>query len=275
MQRFAVLIALVLAVGASPIARPAHAELTDTEAVCQLRSHFIMTSFTRKYALCLLKCAHSATSPAVAAQTCPQTAACQDSSGKTCRCLERAVDQAITTQIRTDRCPDCPECYVNTNGTGTNPECESDANAKVSAGSAWAEGLFFSGSPALFCDDTASPDGQLGQEDRCQTTTAKTIAFFARTKALCIRSCRDDLHDGSTPAGSCDSPIATNPSAQQRAKDCIRRAEGKALDRIEKACPPGQPNVPECWGSADAQHWVDLAETFVDGQDSAFYCVDQ
>jgi len=242
----------------SVTAPPAVADLNENEVQCQLRSQYIMGSFTRRYAKCLLKCALKAPSRADAAANCPEAAACSfGPSNTTCRCLLRAREQAVEGQI--GRCSDCPECYAG-------GACDTDATAKTNTIATWAESLFFSGPTPVYCDDTESGDGLAPAEAKCQQTTAKALPFFARAKTLCLRTCRLAEHDGSTPPGSCDPPSA--PAAAS----CISAAQAKAILKINNRCNPVDGNPPECWGGRTPTQWVVLAGQLVDGEDSNFFC---
>jgi hypothetical protein len=240
-------------------------DLSEAEVQCQLRSQYIMGSFTRRYAKCLLKCAQRADSRADAAANCPEAAACSFGlANATCRCLLRAREQAVDGQVV--RCDsDCPECYADSS-------CNADATAKTDTIASWAESLFFSATPALYCDDSASVDGLHPAEAKCQQTTAKALAFFARAKTLCLRKCRLSEHDGSAAIGSCNAPLSSNPGANPTAEDCIGGAEAKALLKIEKRCNPTTGNPPECWSGRTGPEWVDIAEQFVDDGDPSFFC---
>ena len=245
-------------------APPAAADLNEDEVQCQLRSQYIMGSFARRYSKCLLKCALRSPSRAEAAANCPEAAACSfGPTNTTCRCLLRARGQAVDGQV--GRCGDCPECYAG-------GSCNTDATGKTNTIAAWAESLFFSGPTPVYCDDSASSDGLDPAEAKCQQTTAKALPFFARAKTLCLRKCRLAEHDGSTPVGSCDAPLSSNPGAQATAESCVAGAEAKAVLKINKRCDPTTGNPPECWGGRTASQWVAVAEQLVDDEDPSFFC---
>jgi hypothetical protein len=238
--------------------------LDEDEVQCQLRSQYIMGSFARRYAKCLLRCALKSPSRADAAANCPEAAACSfGPTNTTCRCLLRAREQAVEGQV--GGCSDCPECYAG-------GSCDTDATGKTNTIATWAESLFFSGPTPVYCDDAASGDGLAPAEAKCQQTTAKALPFFARAKTLCLRKCRLAEHDGSTPVGSCDAPLSSNPGAQAAAANCISDAEAKAVLKINKRCDPTTGNPPECWGGRTASQWVDVAEQLVDDGDPSFFC---
>jgi hypothetical protein len=170
------------------------------------------------------------------------------------------------------RCFDCPECYVNTGGD-TNPECQSDAEAKVGTTGAFVESLFFTDSPHVFCDDSSSLNGHTIAETKCQLTTAKTLGTLAKQKAICLSDCRELERAGQVPAGGCDPPILTNPNAPSTAKNCVSRWENKSVDQIKKRCEPIEGGAkPDCWGTQDATAWVASVEAFVDAQDPTYFC---
>ena len=62
-------------------------------------------------------------------------------------------------------------------GGDPNPSCEPDANAKSDTVAMWSESLFFTGSPAIFCDDGGSPDGLTVAEGKCQQSVANRFDF--------------------------------------------------------------------------------------------------
>ena len=238
--------------------------LNEDEVQCQLRSQYIMGSFARRYAKCLLKCALHAPSRADAAANCPEAKACSfGPTNTTCRCLLRAREQAVEGQV--GRCSDCPECYAG-------GSCDTDATGKTNTIAAWAESLFFSGPTPVYCDDSGSSDGLAPAEAKCQQTTAKALPFFARAQSLCLRTCRLAEHAGSTPVGSCDAPLSSNPGANAEAEVCVAAAEAKAIDKINNRCNPTTGNPPECWGGRTPSQWVQVAEQLDDGEDPSFFC---
>jgi hypothetical protein len=258
-------LALAAILGALALVTPSLAahngpDLSEDEVQCQLRSQYVMASFARRYTKCLNKCAKRTGSSAAA--QCPEASACAlGPANATCRCLVRARDQAIAGQ---DRCVDCPECYEG-------GSCHTDAISKTDALAAWGEALFFSDSPAVFCDDSSSVDGLQDGEAKCQIATAKALPFFARAKSLCLRECRLSEHEGSTPPGSCDAPLSSNPNASASTLACIDRAEVKAALKIDKRCGPSG-NAPECWNGRTSTQWVALMEQMVDDEDADFFC---
>ena len=266
------LLALVIAVSTVPVGR-ANADnvLSAEESSCQLRtSRIVLSSFSRRYAKCLLKCTQHADSRAAAAQNCTLTGACAFGIGNpTCRCLDRAILQASDGEVKA--CGDCPECYTS-GGADPNPSCSNDADAKTSAIGSWTESLFFSGSPAVYCDDSASVDALTVPEARCQHSTAKALAAFAREKAQCYTTCRTLERGGGTPAGSCDAPVLSNPGGNIDAKTCVQRAEARAALRIDKQCGLSGENRPECYNGTSGNGWVTIEEGFIDGQDASYYC---
>lgn len=249
---------------------PAAAELTAAEAVCQVRaSRNALATLSRRYAKCLFKCAGHADSRSLAAQQCLRASACGvGPTDPTCRCIEYAIAQAVDHEAA--GCLDCPECYVG--GGDPNPDCTPDASSKADAVGVWSESLFFSGSPAVFCDDTPSPDGLTIPEVRCQLSTAKTLAVLSRQAARCHSTCRVAERAGLTPPGSCDAPLLTNPNAQQAAKGCVQSAGATAALRIDKQCGIAGENRPQCYGATNGAGWVAMEESFIDGQDASYFC---
>lgn len=264
-RRFAIALG-ILVLAALPLAAQ---ELTSDEASCQQRSSFLMASFGRRYSKCTLKCAKRFGAAAVATQ-CTESGSCSGGDDNTCRCFERATSSAVNTQ--SGRCFDCPECYVNSDGD-TNPECHSDAEAKVNTSGAFFESLLVTGAPGVFCDDSASLNGNTTAEKKCQLTTAKALATFAKSKAVCMSDCREAERAGTIPAGACDPPILTNPNAPATAKNCVTRWETKSIKQIDGRCESLEGGAkPECWGSKDGADWVAQVESFVDAQDPTFFC---
>jgi hypothetical protein len=267
MRATLVLVALVVA------ARPAAAELNLAEAVCQVRaSRNVVATESRRYAKCLLKCAQHLGTLASGATECPLANACANGglANPDCRCLDRAIQTAVAHEV--DGCADCPECYVNAGGD-PNPSCEPDANAKSDTVAMWSESLFFTGSPAIFCDDGASPDGLTVAEGKCQQSVAKTLAGFARKTARCYADCRNSALGGGPP-GACDAPILTNPAADAKTRACVQNAQAQAALRIDKQCGISTQNRPECYGETDGQGWVTIEQNFVDQQDPVYFCAD-
>jgi hypothetical protein len=252
-------------------AMPAAAqELTADEASCQQRSSFVMASYGRRYSKCALKCAKKLGAP-TAASSCTESGACGlGGNDKTCRCFDRAALTAVRTQV--GRCSDCPECYVN-NGGDTNPECQSDAEAKESTLGAFVDSLFFTGSPAVFCDDSLSLNGHTLAETKCQLATLKSLGTLARQKALCLADCRELERAGQVLPGGCDPPLLTNPNAPSTARNCVSRWESKSIDKIAKRCEPSEGGAkPDCWGAQDGPAWVAMVENFVVAQDPTYFC---
>ena len=256
-----VLLALVIA------ARPAAAELTLAEGVCQVRaSRNVVATESRRYAKCLLKCAQHLGSLASGATECPIANACANGgqANPDCRCLNRAIEVAVAHEV--DGCTDCPECYAG-------GACDTDANAKSDTVAMWSESLFFTNSPAIFCDDSASPDGVTVAEGKCQQSVAKTLAGFARKTARCYADCRNSALGGGTP-GACDAPILTNPAADAKTRACVENAQVQAALRIDKQCGGPAEKRPECYGPTDGQGWVTIEQNFVDMQDPVYFCAD-
>lgn len=260
--------ALVL-VGLVVAARPAAAQLTLAEGVCQVRaSRNVVATESRRYAKCLLKCAQHV-GLSFAASQCPLANACAGGlANPDCRCLDRAIQTAVAHEV--DGCPDCPECYVNTGGD-PNPSCEPDANAKSDTVAMWSESLFFTNSPAIFCDDSGSADGLTVGEGKCQQSVAKTLAGFARETARCYADCRNAALSGGTP-GACDAPILTNPAGDPKTVTCVQNAQAQAALRIDNQCGIPTQNRPECYGETDGQGWVTIEQAFVDQQDPVYFC---
>jgi hypothetical protein len=119
---------------------------------------------------------------------------------------------------------------------------------------------------------SASGDGLAPAEAKCQQTTAKALPFFARAKTLCLRKCRLAEHDGSTPVGSCDAPLSSNPGAQPAARTASPARRRRPVLKINKRCDPTTGNPPECWGGRTASQWVAVAEQLVDDEDPSFFC---
>ena len=155
----------------------------------------------------------------------------------------------------------CPNCY-------SGGDCATEANARVSGTEVQVD-IFV---PNVYCDDSASPDGLTKEEAKCQDTVAKTLAKFAGSKSKCYAKCiGTQFKNGEL---QCQPPGCLPPATDQVAVACITKAETKAVETVDKACGP---NNPECYDGTPLRPdsgagWVALGEAGVDGGIVVTYC---
>lgn len=233
---------------------PSSAQLTPDECKCQQGTSAAQGKFTADKAKCITKCEQGARK-----SLNPSTDCNPPYGGATATCIAKAEGKAESSEVK--KCQkDCPECYSGGN-------CAADAMTRT----ANTEAAIDSFKPIIYCDDTGSVDQLNPKEAKCQDTTAKNAASFARTKAKCYQKCRAAECKGQIPAGSCTGGAVTDPTGKTQA--CINKAETKCSSGIDKACESASGgDKPECYGTTSGTQRCNQIEQVVDAFDATFYC---
>jgi hypothetical protein len=113
-------------------------------------------------------------------------------------------------------------------------------------------------------------DGEL----RCQQNASTAVTRFMNAKTQCLIGCWTAVRRGDPR--DCRDTFQDGDPRDAETQACIDRAEGRALDRYARSCPPAA--CPECreYGGCggDGQEKLDTAEAVVDVVDQLVHCDD-
>lgn len=257
----AIVLAGVLALVSAPLAfgQP----LTDAEFKCQAKVSKAAAKFVDKKAKCASKCLqdfwkgkHSNEADCLAPYG-GSTAECIDDTVTDKKGAEDKFRDAILKSCDpgTKSNTDCPECY-----SGGDCSTSGEATNRVQD----IEGQVDSFGPGVFCERA----GATKEEQKCQLNTAKTLAKHVKGINKCYDKCFSNARKGKIDEATC-APPASDPATAE----CVNKADGKSIAKIDKKCADIGASPDNCGGPyPDGASWVNLVDIAITGNVPGTYC---